>query len=336
MPFRRIDLLSDNLTVESIREALDDAEIDDLYLIERDDGLLQASIVLNDRLTEHAADALTEAFGDRERFSLLIYVISARVIASKNQHDEEKAEKHDKARDRISREELIDDLRPGGEVRWIYLAQVVISCVVAAVGMIRNSVAMVIGGMVIAPLLLPSMSLALGTTIGDLKMMFKSVIASLTGIVVGFGVALAIGLAFPFDPLVEQVAMRSETRFTDVVVALAAGAAGAVAVTTGVSPALIGVMVAVALVPPLVASGLLLGAGEFVAAGGAAMLVATNVVCVNLAAVAVFLVQGIRPTHYEDKARAKKAVVHAAIVWGLLLIVMMLLISFASPDQPLK
>ena len=46
MPFRRIDLLSDDLTIDSVRDALDDAEVNDLYLIERDDGKLQASIVL--------------------------------------------------------------------------------------------------------------------------------------------------------------------------------------------------------------------------------------------------------------------------------------------------
>jgi uncharacterized hydrophobic protein (TIGR00341 family) len=336
MPFRRIDLLAEDLTLDSVRESLDDAEVNDLYLLERNDGLLQASIVIDERLTEHAIDTLTEAFGENERFNLLIYEIAARVTPSGLEKEQESAGEHDQARDRISREELIDDLSDGGVVRPIYLAQVLISCVVAAVGMIRNSTAMVIGGMVIAPLLLPSMSLALGTTLGDLKMIFKSVIASAAGIVFGFLVSLVIGLTFVFDPQVEQVAMRGQTQFTDVVVALAAGAAGALAVTTGVSPALIGVMVAVALVPPLVASGLLLGTGELDAAFGAAILVTTNVVCVNLAAVGVFLIQGIRPTQYEDKSRAKTAVINASIIWGVLLIGLIFLIAYAAPDNPLK
>lgn len=336
MPFRRIDLLAKDLTFEAVRDALDGDEVNDLYLIKRDDGLLQASIVLDERLTEHAIDVLTDSFGEHERFNLLIYQIAARVTPAGYDQEQESVAEHDKARDRISRDELIDDLKAGGEVRPIYLAQVVISCVVAAVGMIRDSTAMVIGGMVIAPLLLPSMSLALGTTIGDLRMILRSVIASAAGIALGFFIALSIGLIFVFDPQVEQVAMRSQTQYTDIVVALAAGAAGALAVTTGVSPALIGVMVAVALVPPLVASGLLLGYGEYAAASGAAILIATNVVCVNLAAVGVFLIQGIRPTNYEEKAVARKAVINAGIVWSILLIGLILLISFAAPENPLK
>ncbi|MFK7787966.1 MAG: TIGR00341 family protein [Phycisphaeraceae bacterium] len=336
MPFRRIDLLAEDLTIDAVRTALDDAEVDDLYLIKRDDGLLQASIVLDERLAEHAIDVLTDNFGDHERFNLLIYQVAARVTPKGSNETDDEIKQHDHARDRISRDELIDDLSAGGEVSRIYLAQVVISCVVAAVGMIRNSTAMVIGGMVIAPLLLPSMSMALGTTIGDLKMIFRSVYASLAGVVLGFVVSLAIGLVVVFDPQVEQLAMRSETKFSDIAVALAAGAAGAIAVTTGVSPALIGVMVAVALVPPLVACGLLLGTGEYAAASGALILVVTNIVCVNLAAVGVFLIQGIRPTHYEDKARAKKAVINAGIVWGILLLGLVLLIAFAAPTNPLK
>lgn len=336
MPFRRIDLLAEDLTLDGVRDVLDDAEINDLYLLKRDDGLLQASVVLDERMTEHAIDVLTDAFGNHERFNLLIYQVAARVTPSGYDREQESVADHDQARDRISREELIDDLRAGGEVRKIYLAQVVISCVVAAVGMIRDSTAMVIGGMVIAPLLLPSMSLALGTTIGDLRMIFKSVVASLTGVGLGFLVALGIGLSVAFDPQVEQVAMRSQTQFTDIVVALAAGAAGALAVTTGVSPALIGVMVAVALVPPLVASGLLLGTGEYAAAYGAMILVTTNIVCVNLAAVGVFLIQGIRPTHHEEKAVARKSVIRASIVWGILLVGLIFLIAYASPENPLK
>jgi len=336
MPYRRIDLLADDLSIDSVRDALDDAEINDLYLIERDDGILQASVVLEESLTEHAIDVLEKAFGKQERFQLLVYEIAARLPEPEAEGDENKARQHHKARDRISRDELLDDLRPGSEVRAIYLAQVAISCVVAAVGMIRDSTALVIGGMVIAPLLLPSMSLGLATTIGDLRMMWRSVLTSMAGLGLGAGIAVVMGLAVPFDPGVQQIAMRAQTSYWDVVIAVAAGAAGALAVTTGVSAALIGVMVAVALVPPLVAVGLLLGSGEYAAAWGAMTLLMTNIVGVNLAAMGVFLIQGIRPGAFADDDRARRAVTHAAVLWGVLLLVMVLLIAFASPQNPLK
>lgn len=341
MAYRRIDLLAEDLSIERIRTALDDSELNDLYLVQRDDGLLQASLILDESLTEHALDTLNKAFSKKKHFQLLVYNIEARLPQPERAKDDPEepdtpSKKNGKARNRISRDELLDDLRAGSEVRPIYLAQVAISVIVAGIGLMRDSVALVIGAMVIAPLLLPCMSLGLATTIGDLKMMARSVWTALAGVSLGLAIALVMGLVLPFDPGVEQIAMRGETRMSDVVVALAAGAAGALAVTTGVSAALVGVMVAVALVPPVVAIGLLLGAGEYTAAGGATLLLATNLVCVNIAAMSVFLIQGIRPSRFAEERRARAAIWHAAIIWCVLLAGLVLLIIFASPKNPME
>ena len=71
----------------------------------------------------------------------------------------------------------------------------------------------------------------------------------------------SIGLLLPFDPQNEEIASRCVVAVGDVVLALVAGVAGAISFTTGMATGLIGVMVAVALMPPLVVAGLLLGAG---------------------------------------------------------------------------
>jgi uncharacterized hydrophobic protein (TIGR00341 family) len=105
----------------------------------------------------------------------------------------------------------------------------------------------------------------------------------------------------------------------EIVVALASGCAGALAFTTGVSAALVGVMVAVALLPPLVAFGLLLGGGEPALAMGALSLFLVNLICVNLAGVTTFLVQGIRPATWWEKDRAVKATRIAIGLWAALL-----------------
>jgi uncharacterized membrane protein len=82
---------------------------------------------------------------------------------------------------------------------------------------------------------------------------------------------------------------------------------------------LIGVMVAVALLPPLVTSGLLLGGGQPALAMGALSLFMVNLICVNLAGVMTFLVQGIRPATWWEKDRAAKAVRVAVGLWMALL-----------------
>ena len=96
-------------------------------------------------------------------------------------------------------------------------------------------------------------------------------------------------------------------------------AAGTLAFTQGLSGAVIGVMVAVALVPPLVVCGMLLGEGYVTTAGGAFLLTVANLICINLAGVATFLAQGVRPRSWWEAERAKKATLRAILVWLVLL-----------------
>lgn len=90
----------------------------------------------------------------------------------------------------------------------------------------------------------------------------------------------------------------------DIALALAAGSAGALAFTTGVPAVVVGVMVAVALLPPLVVTGLLAGSGHFDRAVSAFILVTANVTCLNLAAVGTFLMQKVRPRTWWEAERA--------------------------------
>ncbi len=89
-------------------------------------------------------------------------------------------------------------------------------------------------------------------------------------------------------------------------------------------------MVAVALLPPFVVFGLLAASGEFAAAGGALLLVATNVICVNLAGVVTFVVQGVRPLSWWEVERARRATRVALATWVVLLVVLVGLIVLAT------
>jgi uncharacterized hydrophobic protein (TIGR00341 family) len=117
------------------------------------------------------------------------------------------------------------------------------------------------------------------------------------------------------DPGVPELALRAQVAYPDLVLALASGAAGAMSFTRGISASLIGVMVAVALLPPLVAMGLFIGAGMWQIAWSSGLLLLTNVVSVNLAAVCTFLIQGVRPMRWYEEKRARKATRLAIILW---------------------
>lgn len=234
------------------------------------------------------------------------------------------------SRNRISREELLTALEPGTHLSRIQLVMVALSTIVAAIGLTRDDVAIIIGAMVIAPLLTPNMALALATTLGDLTMARRSLLTNAAGVGLAFALAVAIGLVYPVDTESQQIVNRTQVSLGDVLLALAAGAAGAISVTSGVSAALVGVMVAVALLPPLVACGLLLGAGQPAAAAGAALLTATNIISVNLAGVVSFVTQGIRPRKWYENDNARRATWIAIALWSLTLAALVVVIIFSQ------
>lgn len=198
----------------------------------------------------------------------------------------------------------------------------VLSAIVAAVGLIRNDLAVIIGAMVIAPLLTPNVALALSTTLGDTDLLRNSLKTGFVGFSTAIILSVIIGLIFKIDPAVPAIASRTTIGISDVVLALASGSAGTLAFTSGASGTLIGVMVAVALMPPLVTFGMLLGSGHIILAVKALLLVITNIICVNLAGVGTFLIQGVRPKTWWETEKAKKSARIAALCWGILLIIL--------------
>jgi len=237
---------------------------------------------------------------------------------------------HEKEREtwRVSREELYADALEGAELSPSFLALIALSAIVASVGLLRDNVAVVIGAMVIAPLFGPNTALAVGTTLGDIRLIVSGSKALVAGFALAFGLSAAVGLLFNADPEIPAIASRTVVTYADVTLALAAGAAATFAFTAGRASAVIGVMVAVALLPPITASGLLIGSGRFSAAAGSLLLTAVNVICINLAGVTAFVFQGVQPRRWWEAERAKKASRRSALAWALLLAALIVLLYF--------
>lgn len=241
---------------------------------------------------------------------------------------EAEAKQDDVSVGRISRVELYEYIRDEINVSGVYYALVALSMVVATGGMLRDQTAVVIGAMMIAPLLGPSLALALSTTLGDLPLLGRALWANASGMALALAGALAAGVVFPVDPATSEIAGRTVIGIADVALAASSGAAGALSVTRDKAMGLVGVMVAVALLPPLVAFGLLLGGGHLAPALDAGLLTLTNVVALNLAAVCTFLVLGVRPRDWRDVAQARTSVRIALALWGGVLAVLLALLWF--------
>jgi len=207
---------------------------------------------------------------------------------------------------------------------------VLLSAIVAAIGLIRDDVAIIIGAMVLAPLLLPNMALGLASTLGDTKLMGRALKSVGVGILLAFFTGVFIGLFTHPSPDIPAIKARTSASLGDVILALVSGSAGALAMMSRGHLSLIGVMVAVALMPPLVTAGLMLGAGRFLPALGALELLFINVISVNLAAVLTFRLHGLKPATWWESEKANKATRTAILVWGALLLLLLILLVLSG------
>jgi uncharacterized hydrophobic protein (TIGR00271 family) len=174
---------------------------------------------------------------------------------------------------------------------------ILFASVIASGGLLSDSVASVIGAMIVAPLMTPIMGSVVALVIGSHSRLARSLLLVATGIALAVAVGWIMAKVMPFgwNPLQsEQILSRTSPRLLDLVVALASGGAGAYALSrSDVADALPGVAISISLVPPLNTAGILLAADEGHLARGAFLLFLTNFAAILLAGTLTFMAMGL-------------------------------------------
>jgi uncharacterized hydrophobic protein (TIGR00341 family) len=255
---------------------------------------------------QHFMDRLQQLFKKDEPWQLLVHPIDTVLpLPAEAESDTEKQAK--KITDfTLSREELYTEVSKGADIDSHFLLLLILSITVTAVGLIEDNVAAVIGGMIISPLLGPHLAFALGASLGDRNLMIRSLKANTLWFTITFIVSIALGMFFTL-PESHELISRTHVNIGGIVLALASGAAAVLSLTRGLSSALVGVMVAVALLPPAVTLGLMTGAERYSEAYGTGLLLAVNIVCVNLAAQVVLRTKGVKPRTWYKKKKAEQS-----------------------------
>ena len=198
--------------------------------------------------------------------------------------------------DREDRIALVDRIQSSSNWDVDFFALMLLSTVIAAIGLIQNSAAVVIGAMLVAPLMTPLLGLGLSLVQGNPVFARSPFVPSPWGWWSRCLVAFFVGLATPgFDEPTREMLGRGGPSVLDLVVAFASGLAAAYASSRpGLLAALPGVAIAAALVPPIATSGLALSIGNFDLAFNALLLFTINMVTIVLASMTSLWVVGIR------------------------------------------
>ncbi len=285
-----------------------------------DDGMQAMRLLVADDKVQSVLDALQNILGAQPFARIVILPVEIALPTGTE------AQRKKEASATAAREALYDGVGKNARLDANFLVLVGLSTAVAAIGLIEHNMAVVIGAMVIAPLLGPNLAFGLSTALGDIALMRKSALTTGAGILLAVGLSIVIGEFWPFDVSGPELAARTHVGLDSVALALASGAAAALSLTTGLSSVLVGVMVAVALLPPAVTLGLMLGHGNPNLAINAGLLLVINVVCINLASKVVFFIKGIRPRLWYEKEKAQRAMIIYVLAWFVTLVLLVLLI----------
>jgi uncharacterized hydrophobic protein (TIGR00271 family) len=206
--------------------------------------------------------------------------------------------------------ELFLQLRDNAQAPPHYIVLMLLSVMVASLGLFLSSAAVIIGAMVLAPLMSPIISLSMGLLRGERALLKPALQTIGLGVLLALGTSGVIALIIPVDRVTTEMAGRLHPNLLDLGVAIVSGIAGAYAhARESVMKSLPGVAIAVALVPPLSVAGIGIGWWQWQEFSGAMLLFITNLVGITASAALTFLVLG-----YAPLLRAKRGLLISAVL----------------------
>ena len=323
-----VEVVADDSYIDSIKNIVKKNDVPDFWVVSSEsEGRKVVRILVKPEQRQTILDALQEILSTS--LSARVVVIPIEATLPREEEPDEKTKII--ATTETTREELYNSIGKNARLNRTYLLLIFLSTVVVAIGLLKDNVTVVIGAMVIAPLLGPNLAMALGTALGDTDLMWKAFKTGLAGMSLALGLSILIGILWPLNVESRELLARTYVGLDSAVLAMASGAAAVISLTSGIPSILVGVMVAVALLPPAATMGLMLGAGQTDLAYGAAFLLAVNIVAINLSAKLAFLVQGIKPRTWLEKEKAKQSMQSYILIWVLTLVALLLVIYF-RPD----
>ncbi|MSV25392.1 DUF389 domain-containing protein [Selenomonas sp. WCA-380-WT-3B 3/] len=216
------------------------------------------------------------------------------------------------------------------------LIVLVMAIMIACVGLNMNSVAVIIGAMLISPLMGGIVAIGYGMATYDVHFIRQSMIK--LAFQVGFAI-LTASLYFAISPLAystDELLARTSPTIWDVIVALCGGIAGAVGNTRQEKSNVIpGVAIATALMPPLCTAGYGLASGHYPFFLGAMYLFFINAFFIALAAFLVFKVLGV-PSHGDVAASQfqRQRIILAAL--GILITAPSIYLAYQMVEENLR
>jgi uncharacterized hydrophobic protein (TIGR00341 family) len=327
MPLRIIQISAPDSVHSEIKKVADEKNaVDYWYNAKNRDGRRTTNILVSVENQQELMDELQKKMSNVDNWRLVVVPVEATVP----HHETTETTEKKFTGPSVTREALFNQIQKGAKLDSNFVLFTLLASIVCSIGLIKDNAAVVIGAMVIAPLLGPNLGLAFGAALGDKEFIIQAIKTNITGLLLTFTIAIVTGLLIELPTESHELLSRTDVGFDAIALALAAGSAAVLSLTTGLSSSLVGVMVAAALMPPALAVGLFIGAGHIANAYSACLLLAANIVCISLASQLIFLIKGIKPRTWYHQRQSKQSTTVNIITWLFLLLAVMGLIYLNS------
>jgi len=225
------------------------------------------------------------------------------------------------------RAEVQVQLRQSSHPSFDFFLLVILSCVIATLGLLTNSPAVIIGAMLVAPLMSPIIGLGLASITGDARLFRDASVALVQGAALAVFISVMLAVVNRYLPFIQlqelpgEVMARTRPSPIDLTIALAGGMAAAYALAQPqLSAALPGVAIATALMPPLCTVGIGIALDRWDVAGGALLLFITNAVTIAFAGMLIFFALGFIPRREANNGRLPRGLIVSALLTLVLLV----------------
>lgn len=197
-------------------------------------------------------------------------------------------------------ERLITDSAPSAD----FFLMLALSVLIVVSGLHMNNAAVIIGGMVVAPLLSPILSMSMGVVMADFRLIARGSRTMLLSAIMVIAFAAIITLFFPDRALNAEIVSRSSASLGHLVIAIASGVAAAFALAKpNLSATIPGIAVSVSLLPPITVSGVGIALADWNLTSGSLTLFLVNFIGIVLAATVVFSLHGFYPVRNEAEEK---------------------------------
>ena len=213
-------------------------------------------------------------------------------------------------------QELFKVLRENSKISSVYVVMMILSTLIATFGLFGDSSPVIIGAMILAPIISPIVSFAMGMVRYDKNMLNQGLITILIGTGVCLLFSAGVSLIIPIKIITSEIDARLSPTLLDMGIAVASGIAAAYAhAKEGIAKSLAGVAIAVALVPPLAVAGIGIGWWDWAVFSGAFLLYLTNLAGIIMFAGITFLFLGFAPFR-----RARIGLIYTLILIGMVMV----------------